>query len=507
VDVSSTALVVTGFILTVINVGAARRLSNVLLARAAILGSVSIGVGLVIGGDAGYVFVVVVGLTQQLGMLLPSQWVATARANDNFRQLEWATRFLRVGQWPHDTTLDRWGIRFIALEMQGQYEEAQQLTERLLGKRTDQISACVRASNRGQLEVAGPLAISLLTSNFKQFYDRVFQIAAAWEPAMALHLLASDFEWASKRHLTGFAPLLAFGGRVEAADEAMRLSLGTTLDRLATSGRALHNTNRQRALEAVLAQLECAPAPRYRALAQRLRSTPATYRILTNEQSELLDRIQLIVEQRRQIAGNAMRNPGRPIVTMGLAALCLFGFVFELTKGDTTSVEVLQNSGAFLVYEGRPIGGWWRILTASFLHAGPIHLGFNLFALSRLGPMFERRFGRIAMVLYWLFGAAGGALAIQIAAPRGEATVAVGASTAIMALIGGLAAWALIEWLGHRNAVAKPMFIRLVAVIALQSVLDNLIPQVSAAGHLGGAVAGCLVMFAGFRWFSPRPSH
>ncbi len=107
------------------------------------------------------------------------------------------------------------------------------------------------------------------------------------------------------------------------------------------------------------------------------------------------------------------------------------------------------------------------------------------------------------MLLYWIFGAAGGALAIQLASPHGEGTVAVGASTAIMALIGGLAAWALIEWRRRRSVAAKAMFLRLAAVIALQSVLDNLIPQVSAAGHFRGALAGCLVMFAGFRWFSP----
>ncbi len=356
------------------------RLSKVLTARVVLVTLASTMAGLVVGGDVGLMVVVVVGLAQQLGIVTPTLWVGSARTGGNVKKIRRASQLIRIGQWPRDTAIDRWLIGLRAFEVESRYEEAEASTSLMLRTHMDPVVQCVGAANLGQLETAGPIAVSLLTQNFRRHFDRVFHVAAAFDPVVALGLLTHDLAWASKRYLTGFAPLLAYGGRVDSACEATALSQGTSLDILATRARALHNTDHRAQFEAVVDQLGVAPARRYRALAERLRSTPASTRKLTTEQVDLLDRIELIVVQRRQITANAARNPGRPLVTLTLTALCIVGFVFELTKGDTTSVDVLRRSGAFLVYEGHPIGGWWRFITASFLHAGPIHLGFNMFA-------------------------------------------------------------------------------------------------------------------------------
>jgi membrane associated rhomboid family serine protease len=76
-------------------------------------------------------------------------------------------------------------------------------------------------------------------------------------------------------------------------------------------------------------------------------------------------------------------------------------------------------------------GEWWRLITAAFLHYGPLHLGMNMLVLWFIGPPLEEYFGhgRYALV-YLVSGLAGSAGAL----PRG---VTVGASGAIWAHGGG----------------------------------------------------------------------
>src|SRR3712207_2585459 len=44
-------------------------------------------------------------------------------------------------------------------------------------------------------------------------------------------------------------------------------------------------------------------------------------------------------------------------------------------------------------------GDYWRILTAGFLHAGPIHLLFNLYSLYILGSLLQPAIGRARFLL------------------------------------------------------------------------------------------------------------
>src|SRR5262249_6476282 len=36
---------------------------------------------------------------------------------------------------------------------------------------------------------------------------------------------------------------------------------------------------------------------------------------------------------------------------------------------------------------------WWRLVTAMFLHAGLVHIGFNMMALMQFGPALEELYG------------------------------------------------------------------------------------------------------------------
>lgn len=113
--------------------------------------------------------------------------------------------------------------------------------------------------------------------------------------------------------------------------------------------------------------------------------------------------------------------PGEGLVDLPLAALIRFGAHYP------PLVE---------------LGEWWRLLTAIFLHIGLPHLLFNMLALSQVGPLVEKEFGRARVLFLYM---ATGVLANVGSAWSGLVGVSAGASGAIMGLIGAAAAW------GHRR--------------------------------------------------------
>lgn len=84
----------------------------------------------------------------------------------------------------------------------------------------------------------------------------------------------------------------------------------------------------------------------------------------------------------------------------------------------------------------------WRLLTSVFLHAGLLHLAFNLLAIASIGPRIEEIYGRATMAgLFILTGVIASFGSISI---RGLGGVGIGASGALMGLIGLAAGY------GHR---------------------------------------------------------
>jgi membrane associated rhomboid family serine protease len=72
------------------------------------------------------------------------------------------------------------------------------------------------------------------------------------------------------------------------------------------------------------------------------------------------------------------------------------------------------------VYGGVAHGEWWRLITAAFLHANLLHIGFNMLALWWFGAPVEQYLGRARFVaLYLVSGLAGsaGALVVTPLAP------------------------------------------------------------------------------------------
>ena len=162
-------------------------------------------------------------------------------------------------------------------------------------------------------------------------------------------------------------------------------------------------------------------------------------------------------------------------------------FALEILRGGTTNDQTLRDLGAVagdLVHQGQ----WWRLFAATFLHWGALHIAMNMINLSVIGPFVENAFGSIRyLALYFIAGV--GSMFIVITLSR-ESQITVGASGAIMGLVGATGALMLKGWLYYRAHPAKRRLTAILMIIALQTVFDWMIPQVSMTAHLSGALIG-----------------
>jgi membrane associated rhomboid family serine protease len=131
-------------------------------------------------------------------------------------------------------------------------------------------------------------------------------------------------------------------------------------------------------------------------------------------------------------------------------------------------------------------GDWYRLVTAMFLHAGVLHIAFNMLALYWLGTVVEQALGTWRFLLvYFVSGIAGSAGALLLTGPF---AVTVGASGAIFGIMGSLL---VLEYVATGTFAGQAM-----ALIVLNLALTFTIPNISVGGHLGGLVGGVLATFA-----------
>src|SRR5262249_58957458 len=86
---------------------------------------------------------------------------------------------------------------------------------------------------------------------------------------------------------------------------------------------------------------------------------------------------------------------------------------------------------------------WWSVLTAGWLHAGALHILFNMLWVRELGPVVADTYGAARMVIiYTIAGVAGFALSsvagYYVHLPFFGAGLTLGASAPIFGLLGAL---------------------------------------------------------------------
>jgi rhomboid protease GluP len=128
---------------------------------------------------------------------------------------------------------------------------------------------------------------------------------------------------------------------------------------------------------------------------------------------------------------------------------------------------------------------WWRIITASFLHGGLLHIGMNMLVLLDIGPILEELYGSARyLFVYVVTGAAGFALSVSMHHN------AVGASAALMGLIGAMIAITTKRSGMAMQAMRSRLISWVVSVFAIGFLMGGIVDN---WGHAGGLAGGFLL--------------
>ena len=187
--------------------------------------------------------------------------------------------------------------------------------------------------------------------------------------------------------------------------------------------------------------------------------------------------------QRVYTARTLMRG-GQPYVTIALIAINVAVYVAGLSQSSSDALggrTGFTRDGGLLAFDVAH-GDWWRVVSSGFLHAGLIHLGFNMFALWILGSQIESAIGRLRFTIAYFVSMLAGALGVLIISPN---SLTVGASGAIFGLFGlALAAQRAMGINIWQSGLGGVLLINLAFTFG--------VPGISIGGHLGGLVGGYL---------------
>jgi rhomboid protease GluP len=181
------------------------------------------------------------------------------------------------------------------------------------------------------------------------------------------------------------------------------------------------------------------------------------------------------------------------VVTRLLIAINVIAYAWEYFTGALSTDSELLSHGALLgtlVQQGE----WWRIFTAGFLHGGPMHILFNMFALWQVGHFAELVFGGPRTAFIYFFSMLTSGLLVTVIDPN-DATV--GASGAIFGLFGALAAAGL-----RLGAPGRELLKQSAGIIVVNLIIGFVLPHISNSGHIGGLAGGFL---SGVVLFRRRP--
>ena len=133
----------------------------------------------------------------------------------------------------------------------------------------------------------------------------------------------------------------------------------------------------------------------------------------------------------------------------------------------------------------------YRLLTSGFLHAGILHVLFNMVALYFTGPALERGLGHVRFIWLYLLSLLGGSVLVYLLTPVETPTL--GASGAIFGLFG--ASFVLARRLNFEMR-------GIVGLIVVNLVITFTAPGISWQGHVGGLLTGAAV--AAVYAYAPR---
>jgi membrane associated rhomboid family serine protease len=177
-----------------------------------------------------------------------------------------------------------------------------------------------------------------------------------------------------------------------------------------------------------------------------------------------------------------------PTVTYVLIAINVLLFIGSTAQGSPFASGLGGSVAADLALWGPAVeaGDWWRLVSSGFMHAGLIHILFNMYILYWLGTMLEPALGHVRFAALYFASLLCGSFGVLVLSPN---SVTVGASGAVFGLMGA-------AFVMQRLRGVDPMQSGIGPIILLNLAITFIIPGISIGGHLGGLIGGAATAYA-----------
>lgn len=177
-----------------------------------------------------------------------------------------------------------------------------------------------------------------------------------------------------------------------------------------------------------------------------------------------------------------------PVLVVANLVVWLLNLATGLSPLTPRAVELLAWGGNHLP---ATVQQPWRLLSATFLHGGIIHLAFNMWALWDTGRLAERFYGNLQLALIYLVAGLAGSIASLFFAAR--TGVSVGASGAIFGVVGCLLAAIFTKAHKLPAALVASMRSSMLMFVGYSLFMGFVVGFIDNAAHIGGLVAGFLM--------------
>lgn len=164
-------------------------------------------------------------------------------------------------------------------------------------------------------------------------------------------------------------------------------------------------------------------------------------------------------------------------------------FIDPKTALRLTPTALLQFGANFAPYT-LALNQYWRVLTAGFVHHGPIHFGLNMWALIMLTPMLYSLVGGGRCLIVFLLSVIGGSLFSILWDPT---VISFGASGGIFGMLGCYVTCSYLKKKMGAPQSREVSGLWMLAVVIYCVLLGMITPGTDNANHLGGLLIGSLL--------------
>jgi len=176
-----------------------------------------------------------------------------------------------------------------------------------------------------------------------------------------------------------------------------------------------------------------------------------------------------------------------PITSLFLTINLVMVFVVLFTGGfNNLTLLRLGAIAPILIKDGNE---YHRLVTAMFLHGSIFHFLMNGLVLFYLGGFVERYLGYMKFFILYMFSGIVSSLIVTYLGPSNVLTI--GASGALYGVIGALFILITIKPTWFPPQASKSIR----SLIIINLILTFVVPSISIEGHLGGLIAGSLLIF------------